>query len=276
MSERSEFLARLAAARREHCFPADLRSRTQAFLQRTLALLFPHFADAHGCAPEQVASELDAIAATLATLVGELTGKDASSVAADFSAALPVVWQATREDADALFHNDPAAQSVDEVILTYPGFYATVCHRIAHVLHDASVPVLPRLVAELARERTGVDIHPGATLGKRIMIDHGSGVVIGETAVIGNGVKLYQGVTLGAVTVEKGTAGHKRHPTLGDHVVVYANATILGGDTVIGHDSVIAGNAFVTKTVPPFSLVDRRGDTRPRGDTGDFSVDFTI
>ncbi len=274
MSDRLEFLTRLTAARRAHLSPTDLRPRTQAFLQRTLALLFPHFAEGRDCTPETVARDLDETTSALEDLL-EAVGGEASAVAA-FGAALPTVWQASREDAEALFHGDPAAGSIDEVILAYPGFYATVCHRVAHVLHAAAVPVLPRLIAELARERTGVDIHPGASIGRRFMIDHGCGVVIGETAVIGNGVMLYQGVTIGALTVEKRKAGSKRHPTLEDRVVVYANATILGGETVIGHDSVVSGNAFVTKSVPAFSLVDRRSDARPRTDTGDLIVDFSI
>ncbi len=274
MSERTELVERLAAARQEHCFPADLRPRAQAFLQQTLALLFPHFADTKGCAPDSLSKELDLIASALTGLVKDLGGD--VKVVDIFVDGLSGVWRAARDDADALFHGDPAATSTDEVILAYPGFYATLCHRLAHVLYRAKLTVLPRLVAELARERTSVDIHPGATIGRRFMIDHGSGVVVGETAVIGNGVKLYQGVTLGALTVEKQAAGNKRHPTLGDHVVVYANATILGGDTLIGHDSIIAGNAFLTKSVPPFSLVDRRGDTRPRPNAKEDSIDFSI
>lgn len=274
MRDRSELVERLAAARREHCFPTDLRPRTQAFLQQTLSLLFPHFADAKSCAPDALPRELDLIASALTGLVKDLGGD--VKVVDVFIDGLAGVWRAARDDADALFHGDPAATSTDEVILAYPGFYATLCHRLAHVLYGAKLTVLPRLITELARERTGVDIHPGATIGRRFMIDHGSGVVIGETAVIGNGVKVYQGVTLGALTVEKQAAGNKRHPTLGDHVVVYANATILGGDTLIGHDSIIAGNAFLTKSVPPFSLVDRRGDARPRPNAKEDSVDFSI
>ncbi len=148
-------------------------------------------------------------------------------------------------------------------MLTYPGFYAIAIYRVAHALHLLGMPLLPRLLTEFAHQRTGVDIHPGATIGRRFVIDHGTGVVIGETTVIGDGVKLYQGVTLGALVVEKSLSDKKRHPTLEDDVVVYANATILGGDTVVGRGSVIAGNAWLTQSVPPQSVVTRRTEVRP-------------
>ncbi|MFY0529833.1 serine O-acetyltransferase [Archangium gephyra] len=153
---------------------------------------------------------------------------------------------------------------MDEVILTYPGFYAIAIYRIAHALHRLGLPLLPRLLTELAHQRTGVDIHPGATIGRRFVIDHGTGVVIGETTLIGTGVKIYQGVTLGALQVQKDLADKKRHPTIEDEVVVYANATILGGNTVVGRGSIIAGNAFITHSIPPESMVTRRSEVRHR------------
>src|SRR5262249_21408196 len=146
-----------------------------------------------------------------------------------------------REDAEAIFHGDPAAKSVDEVIVTYPGFFAIAIYRVANALHRLGYPLLPRLLAEYAHEKTGAGIHPGATIGRQFQIDHGTGVVIGESTVIGNRVKLYQGVTLGALVVKKDLANRKRHPTIEDDVVLYAGATILGGDTVVGRDSVVAG-----------------------------------
>jgi serine O-acetyltransferase len=180
------------------------------------------------------------------------------------------------DDADALFYGDPAAKSVDEVILTYPGFYATAVYRIAHCLHQLGYPLLPRLLTEHAHEKTGVDIHPGARIGRRFVIDHGTGVVIGETTVIGNRVKIYQGVTLGAAVVKKEDSDRKRHPTIEDDVVIYAGATILGGDTVVGHDSVIGGNAWLTQSVPPSSVVSRRAEVRTRQREGDDGLDFII
>lgn len=270
---RSPFLERLERARREHKFPHDLRTGAADFTHSVLALLFPHFVRGKPKA-EVCEGELDHVAETLQHLQDVLGHH--GEVVKTFIAALEGVWDALREDADALYHGDPAARSVDEIILAYPGFHATACYRIAHVLYTSGLPIIPRLVAELAHEKTGVDIHPGARIGRRFMIDHGTGVVVGETAVIGNGVKLYQGVTLGALTVDKRQTDNKRHPTIGDHVVVYSNATILGGDTLIGHDSIIAGNAFITQSVPPFSVVNRRGDARPRESENDASIDFVI
>jgi serine O-acetyltransferase len=189
-------------------------------------------------------------------------------VTARFLQTLPRLYDALTLDAEAIYHGDPAAKSTDEVILTYPGFFAIAIYRIAHELHLLGVPLLPRLLTEFAHQRTGVDIHPGATIGRRFVIDHGTGVVIGETTLIGDNVKLYQGVTLGALMVEKALADKKRHPTIEDDVVVYANATILGGETVVGRGSIIAGNAWLTQSVPPQSVVTRRSEVRPRGADG--------
>ncbi len=274
MRDRSAFLERLSAARREHCFPDDLRPKTQQFTDSVLSLLFPQFAEAGDCKAERTADDLAWAESALASIARSLGHED--PVAERFIDALPTVWDSLQEDARALFEADPAAQSVDEVILAYPGFHATACHRIAHILFEAKLPIMPRLIAELAHERTGVDIHPGAHIGRRFMIDHGTGVVVGETAIIGNGVKLFQGVTLGALSVDKRAANAKRHPTIEDHVVIYSNATILGGDTVIGHDSIIAGNAFITQSVPAFSVVNRRGDSKGRENSPDDAVDFSI
>ena len=159
-------------------------------------------------------------------------------------------------DAEATCDGDPAATSVDEVILAYPGFYALACYRLAHQpARAAACPLVPRLITERAHRVTGIDIHPGATIGRAFAIDHGTGIVIGETSVIGDRVRLYQGVTLGALSVRKDLAQTRRHPTIEDDVVIYANATILGGDTVIGHGSVIGGNVWLTHSVPPHSIV---------------------
>jgi serine O-acetyltransferase len=141
------------------------------------------------------------------------------------------------------------------VIRTYPGFYAIAAYRVAHALHLQNIGGIPRVITEHAHSRTGIDIHPGAKIGDHFCIDHGSGVVIGETCVIGNHVKIYQGVTLGALSVEKSDATKKRHPTIDDGVVIYAGATILGGETVVGHDSVIGGNVWLTRSVPPYSKI---------------------
>ena len=159
------------------------------------------------------------------------------------------------KDANLYKSCDPAAYCTEEVILCYPGFYAVMVYRLSHVMHRLDIPVLPRVVSEYAHSQTGIDIHTGATIGPRFYIDHGTGIVIGETTVIGRNVKLYQGVTLGARFVEKELTGVKRHPTIEDNVIIYAGSTILGGDTVVGHDTVIGGNVWLTESVPPHSTV---------------------
>jgi serine O-acetyltransferase len=159
------------------------------------------------------------------------------------------------KDLEAAVRGDPAAKSADEVILSYPGFQAITVHRMAHFFYTRQIPLIPRMMSELIHTRTGIDIHPGAQIGESFFIDHGTGIVIGETTVIGKNVKLYQGVTLGALSVKKGESGVKRHPTIEDDVTIYANATILGGETVIGRGSVIGGSAWITKSIPQDSKV---------------------
>jgi serine O-acetyltransferase len=180
---------------------------------------------------------------------------EVGAIAGQFFDALPLIFEKLNQDVDAMYEGDPAAKSKSEVIRTYPGFYAIAAYRIAHQLHLLGVQELPRTITEHAHSKTGIDIHPSASIGSHFCIDHGTGVVIGETAVIGNHVKIYQGVTLGALSVSKDDAEKKRHPTLEDHVVVYAGATILGGETVIGHHSVVGGNVWLTRSVPPFSKI---------------------
>jgi serine O-acetyltransferase len=159
------------------------------------------------------------------------------------------------KDAQAFLNNDPAAESLEEVVLTYPGFFALAVHRIAHEFYKLKVPIIPRLFSEYAHAKVGIDIHPGAQIGESFFLDHGTGTVIGETTLIGNNVKIYQGVTLGALYVTKNLSKIKRHPTVEDNVVIYAGATILGGETVIGHDSTIGGNVWLTHTILPYTLV---------------------
>jgi serine O-acetyltransferase len=180
---------------------------------------------------------------------------DGQALTDKFFIALPGIYNRINEDVTAMFEGDPAAKSKSEVIRTYPGFYAIAAYRIAHELHILGVQGIPRIITEHAHSKTGIDIHPGAKIGNHFCIDHGTGVVIGETAVIGNHVKIYQGVTLGALSVSKDDAEKKRHPTLEDYVVVYAGATILGGETVIGHNSVVGGNVWLTRSVPPHSRI---------------------
>lgn len=169
----------------------------------------------------------------------------------DFFKQLPFIKEMLDKDGQAGYMGDPAAVSIDEIILTYPGFFAVFVHRIAHYLQEKQVPLIPRMMSEYAHSKTGIDIHPGATIGEYFFIDHGTGVVIGETTVVGDNVKIYQGVTLGALSTLGGQklAGVRRHPKIEDNVTIYAGTTILGGETVIGHDSIIGGNAFIIDSI---------------------------
>ena len=192
--------------------------------------------------------------------VGEIAADLQKEIVDEFVAALPEVRRLVDTDVQAAYDGDPAATSRMEVVMAYPGLYAVTIHRLAHVLYKLKVPIIPRVMSELAHSKTGIDIHPGATIGERFFIDHGTGVVIGETTVIGRNVRLYQGVTLGGLSFEKDSNGAlvkglKRHPNIEDNVVIYANATILGGDTTIGHDSEIGGNVWIKESVPPYSRV---------------------
>jgi len=184
--------------------------------------------------------------------------ESAEVIAKKFFAQLPQIYHILTLDVDALVSGDPAAKSEYEVIRAYPGFIAIALYRMANALHLLDIPVIPRVITESAHTMTGIDIHPGATIGAHFCIDHGTGIVIGETSIIGEHVKLYQGVTLGALSVKKSMASTKRHPTIEDHVVIYAGATILGGDTIIGHHSIIGGNVWLTKTLPAYSTAYHR------------------
>lgn len=178
--------------------------------------------------------------------------------------AIPQIYKNLLLDAEAIVKFDPAAQSIEEVLVAYPGFYATAIYRIAHQLHEQGIRTLPRLLSEYAHSKTGIDIHPGAEIGESFFIDHGTGIVVGETSIIGNNVKVYQGVTLGALNVAKSAASTKRHPTIEDNVIIYSGATILGGDTLIGHDCIIGGNVWLTYSVPPFSVVYHKSEIQVR------------
>jgi serine O-acetyltransferase len=195
----------------------------------------------------------------------------------DFFSEVPDTFEMLVSDAEAITRFDPASTCVEEIILCYPGFYCIAVYRMAHILYQLGIPVLPRVMAEYAHGKTGIDIHPGATIGSPFFIDHGTGIVIGETARIGKDVKIYQGVTLGALTVEKKMARTKRHPTIEDHVIIYAGSTILGGQTVIGHHTVVGGNTWITESVLPHSVVYRNHRVVVK-DSKDFDapIDFVI
>ena len=183
--------------------------------------------------------------------------RKAQEVCLKFLEAIPQVRALVQTDVQAAYDGDPAATSRDEVIFCYPGLFAITVYRLAHVLYGLEVPMIPRIMTEHAHGVTGIDIHPGATIGEYFFIDHGTGIVIGETTIIGAHVKVYQGVTLGGLTTRGGQLlrGQKRHPTIEDNVTIYAGASVLGGETVIGRDSVIGSNAFITKSIPPCTTV---------------------
>lgn len=274
-----QLIERLLVTRRKHTLPPQLRPLALQFAPQVLGVLFPHFSSSVACSEDAVAEDVLEVAESLRRLeraIGSLHQTMPDQLVERFLAGLPGELETLEADARAILEGDPAARSYDEVVLTYPGFYAIAVYRIAHLLWSLGMPLLPRLLTEFAHEKTGIDIHPGATIGKRFCIDHGTGVVVGETTCIGDGVKLYQGVTLGALTVEKSMADKKRHPTIEEEVVIYAGATILGGRTVVGRHSVVAGNAWLTQSVPPNSVVSRSSEVRARLTGGVEELDWVI
>lgn len=196
--------------------------------------------------------------------LNEQLKKSPDEIVSSFFASLPSVYNKLIADAEFFLESDPATECLEEVIIAYPGFYAITVYRLASELYKLNVPIVPRVITEYAHNKTGIDIHPGATIGSPFFIDHGTGVVVGQTTVIGNFVKLYQGVTLGALAVRKQSEGDKRHPTIEDNVIIYAGTCILGGNTTIGHDSIIGGNVWLTETVPPLSMVYHKSDVTIR------------
>lgn len=231
------------------------RSHAEQIIDKLMTLLF-----GQGCSKNEflMTNCLQTVRKELCSLVKVCCNTDdqtAESTADAFFDTLIPVYNILLKDAAFIEASDPATHSIDEVIVTYPGFYAIAVHRFAHELYKLNIPYLPRLLSEYAHSRTGIDIHPGATIDNPFGIDHGTGVVIGETCIIGKEVKVYQGVTLGALAVEKSHASKKRHPTIGDGVVLYAGCTILGGNTEIGHHSIIGGNVWLTTSVSPYSVV---------------------
>ena len=216
--------------------------------------LFPEQTQKHcGCLEElqETFDLLEQRLTALLTSMQEHLEEDAKVIAANYIQGLPEIYRVLLTDVQAILWGDPAAQSEYEVIRAYPGFYAITFYRLAHALMQFNVPLLPRILTEYAHSKTGIDIHPGAEIDEYFFIDHGTGIVIGETTHIGKHVKIYQGVTLGALSVSKEMASMKRHPTIEDSVVIYSGATILGGETVVGANSIIGGNVWLTKSVPP-------------------------
>ncbi|HKK41745.1 MAG TPA: serine O-acetyltransferase EpsC [Bacteroidales bacterium] len=244
------------------------KSGVSDFLLRITSTLFP-VTEAGDYRPASANKLRKKLIRLLKPIRKKLTRKP-SEIADDFFKDLPDIEKMLLKDAEFIALNDPASTGPDEVIMAYPGFFAILVYRIAHLMASFGVPVIPRIMTEYAHSVTGIDIHPGATIGPEFCIDHGTGIVIGETTMIGTRVKLYQGVTLGALSVDKSMAATKRHPTIEDDVIIYAGATILGGETVIGHNSIIGGNVWLTQSVPPSSVVyhEDRSKVKARSDKG--------
>lgn len=257
-------------ANRHPCVEGDGRAPHREVIQDVIkdvqALMYPSIFNDHRGEYELVfdlrrnlSSEIE-IALSEIGVKGRDAENKAAEVADDFVEQLPRILKMLNKDIKAIYDGDPAALSYKEIVLCYPGYFASFCHRLAYELYIRKIPVIPRLISEFAHQKTGVDIHPGATIGEYFCIDHATGIVIGETAVLGNHVKLYQGVTIGAKSFEKDENGNpvkggKRHPNIGNNVVIYANATILGGDTFIGDGCTVGSNTWVTKSTEPGTLV---------------------
>jgi serine O-acetyltransferase len=223
-----------------------------------ICLLYPEKSDCSFSSPQEIEQAFQKLEVTLVELLNATKAcRDCNNeaIAADCFARIPQLYRLLNTDIQAILAGDPAARSAFEIVRAYPGFLAISFYRMANALYKLQVPVIPRILTEFAHSKTGIDIHPGATIGEHFFIDHGTGVVIGETTIIGDHVKIYQGVTLGALSVDKSMANVKRHPTVEDHVVIYSGATILGGETVIGKYSIIGGNVWLTRSVPSRSKV---------------------
>jgi serine O-acetyltransferase len=237
------------------CPPPEMVIR---FFEDLLGVLFPEFARQRYSDREALKNRFTELKNEFRTILDhniECVKSGVSGLEDQFFSELPTIHARLILDIHAMHEGDPAAKSTAEVIRTYPGFYAIAAHRIAHCLLNLGINMIPRIISEHAHRETGIDIHPGAQIGDSLCIDHGTGIVIGETAIIGSNVKIYQGVTLGGLSVKKEDARKKRHPTIKDHVVIYAGATILGGNTIIGEKSIIGGNVWLTKSVPARSKI---------------------
>lgn len=259
------FIQQLLEAKNNRSTHFPDKKAARVFINSLFELLFASPVKKYSTG-EDLASAFESNKAQLSSLLDViLCDKNGVKVQQDiFFNALPAIYNALLKDGKATFAFDPAATSFEEVCVAYPGFFATAVYRLAHQLYLQEIDILPRLLSEYAHSVTGIDIHPGAFIGENFIIDHGTGIVIGETAVVGNDVKIYQSVTLGATNVLKSEAAIKRHPTVEDNVIIYAGATILGGQTVIGRSSVIGGNVWLTISVLPNSIVYRNSDIRIR------------
>jgi serine O-acetyltransferase len=247
---------------------SEISVPNQRAVEKTVKSIFEMlFPTTHSFTDEEVECNKKTLEGEIDQIISGLTEKS-EEITNRFFNNLGNIRKILLKDADFILESDPAATRQIEVIAIYPGFYAIFCYRIANFLFKLAVPLFPRMITEYAHRVTGIDIHPGATIGIPFSIDHGTGIVIGETANIGNRVKLYQGVTLGALSVEKSRASTKRHPTIEDNVILYAGCTILGGETVVGRNSIIGGNVWLTESIAPFSVVYHKSEIIVRNQSG--------
>ncbi len=270
----SEFAQKLLETRHKHKSLFSAKYKIHQFSDNLLHLLFPQFrSEIEYFTVDELQGKFALLERDLKKLFeskADILPAPIKDITHNFFEEIPAIYDLLLTDAEAIYQGDPASESIDEVIAAYPGFYAIYTYRIAHVFYLQKVPLLPRILTEYAHMLTGIDIHPGADIGESFFIDHGTGIVVGETSLIGKNVKIYQGVTLGALSVDKKLSHRKRHPTIEDNVVIYSNAVILGGETTIGHDSIIGGNVWLTESVPPFSTVYHKSklQVRPKDNSG--------
>ncbi len=279
MNYLTKVMEELQASREINELDLPSRDLTQTFVEEAMNTLFPISArrSKSHCAQEALLVQLETHLKLLLLPVKEELNKPIDNLSKQFMLNLPKVYKALLLDAQAIQDFDPAARTLGEVIVSYPGFFAIMVYRLSHELYLANIPIIPRLMSEYAHSKTGIDIHPGAQIGESFFIDHGTGVVIGETAIIKNKVKIYQGVTLGALQVKKSLAKKKRHPTVEDNVIIYSNATILGGETIIGRNSVIGGNVWLTSSVDSNSLAFHSHEIKVRSSINENNIiDFQI
>lgn len=276
----SEFAEKLLDKREIHFCNSSLKKNSINYLNELIDFLFPHFSSQQFYSTQDIIAKLQLLERNLVFLLEGVLEKDIENrrkIAEQFMFSVPEIHDKLWLDAEEIFKGDPAAESIDEVILAYPGFMAIAIYRIAHELYKLEIPIIPRVFTERAHEITGIDIHPGADIDSPFFIDHGTGIVIGETTKIGKHVKIYQGVTLGALSVDKSLVDTKRHPTIEDDVIIYSQAVILGGSTLIGKNSIIGGNAWITQSVPQNSIVSSKMETKVRSTINNFDIiDFVI
>ncbi|MFT3947081.1 MAG: serine O-acetyltransferase [Agriterribacter sp.] len=257
----NKFIQQLAERKKKTFLAFPDRELAKLFIDDLFALLFLP-ATLRQQNTYELEKAFESLKSHLSTLGYEVLrdGKAAQKATDVFFENLPDIYNTLLKDAEAILKFDPAAESVEEVIVAYPGFFAIAVYRFSNQLWKQEISILPRLLTEYAHSKTGVDIHPGATIGESFFIDHGTGIVIGETTIIGKNVKIYQGVTIGALSVSREKATGKRHPTIEDNVIIYSGATILGGETVIGKNSTIGGNVWLTDSVPANVMVEHKSD----------------